>query len=381
MNETGPRWSSQSQGSPSWAAEARGFGSGDPLDGGEEARWARFEPPLMAQGPGLGAWIDRVLPGARATAIEFLDQGVVNSNYRVDLAAAEPGAAWAGPSRVRLRLSRSDEGPRREGALGERLSTILPVAVPRLLASERAEAPEPHRRALFTWVEGVPLDEPAAPPAPAGGDGLFARDLARALLALHRVRCPAFGRLDVEGAPVGAELDPGRDALRRAGVRFANPAHGLAPERVARLSAAFERLVAPLVGRRDRPAVLTHGDLSPGNVLVAPDPATGAPRLAGLIDWEMARASDAAGDFASLRLEWGGRLAARARRVEEEYLELARAEGEVVDGAEWERRVAVALVPRLLDARMVAQRRLAAAALAALDARLDALLLPDAGGA
>lgn len=381
MSETGPQGPSDPRPSDPWLSDPRVPGSGDPDGEGEEARWARFEPPLMAQGPGLGAWIDRVLPGARATAIEFLDQGVVNSNYRVDLAAAGPGAAWAGPARIRLRLSRSDEGPRREGALGERLERVLPVAVPRLLASERAEAPEPHRRALFSWVEGVPLDDPAAPPAASEGRDFLARDLAHALFALHRLRFPLFGRLDVNGAPVGDEADPGRDALRRAVVRFSNPAHGLAPERVARLRAAFERLVAPLTGRRDRPASLTHGDLSPGNVLVAPDPATGAPRLAGLIDWEMARATDAAGDFASLRFEWSGRLAARARRVEEEYLELARAEGEVVDRAEWELRVAAALVPRLLDARMVAQRRLAAGALAALDARLDALLPVDAGGA
>ena len=67
--------------------------------------------------------------------------------------------------------------------------------------------------------------------------------------------------------------------------------------------------------------------------------------------------------------------------MERAYLALAAAEGPAGGLVEWERRVAVALVPRLLDARMVARRRLASAELQEIDRRLDLALGDGAAGA
>lgn len=348
-----------------------------------EPRWRRFEPPLMPQGPALGQFVERAFPGARATAIAFLDRGLRNSNYRITLAGPSDGSAWSGPAVVRLRLSRSEEGPLREGALGELLSTQVAGLAPRLLATERGEAPEPHRRSFFSWIEGEPIDEFRPGMAPDGGTGSdpCVLDLARALHRLHEVSLPAFGRLDCNGRPTGREEDAGREVRRRAEARFENPAHGLEAGRLQALREAFARLSAPLCGSSGVHPALVHGDLAPEHVLVRADPHTGAARLAGLIDWERARAADPAGDFAALRLEWTGRLSAMARAVERAYLALAAAEGPAGASVEWERRVAVALVPRLLDARMVARRRLASSELEEIDRRLDLALGDGAAGA
>lgn len=348
-----------------------------------EPRWRRFEPPLMPQGPALGEFVERAFPGARATALAFLDRGLLNSNYRITLAGPSDGSAWSGPTVVRLRLSRSEEGPLREGALGELLATRLAGLAPRLLATERGEAPEPHRRSFFSWIEGEPIDELRPGMAPDGGtdSDSCVLDLARAIFRLHAVAPPAFGRLDRAGHPQGREQDAGRDARRRAEARFVNPAHGLPPERLQPLREAFARLSAPLCGSNGPRPALVHGDLAPEHVLVRTDPQTGAARLSGLIDWERARAADPAGDFAALRLDWTGRLSAMARAVERAYLALAAAEGPAGGLVEWERRVAVALVPRLLDARMVARRRLAGAELQEIDRRLDLALGDGAAGA
>jgi aminoglycoside phosphotransferase (APT) family kinase protein len=209
----------------------------------------------------------------------------------------------------------------------------------------------------------------------------WAAELARALYRLHAISLPAFGRLDRDGRPTGREEDAGHEARRRAEGRFESPAHGLAPERLRRLREAFTRLSAPLCGSGGLRPALVHGDLVPGHVLVRPDPLTGAARLSGLVDWERARAADPAGEFAAFRLEWGGRLSAMARAVERAYLALAAAEGAPGRVVEWERRVAVALVPRLLDARMAARQRLASSELEEIDRRLDLALDDGAPGA
>jgi aminoglycoside phosphotransferase (APT) family kinase protein len=316
------------------------------------AVWRRFEPPLMP-GPGL---LDRLLamavPGARARHIEFLDRGVVNSNYRIDLEG--PGT---GPGTLRLRLSRSGEATAREAALALR----LPFAAPRCLVSEPIDLPEPHVASLWTWLDGTTLED-----AP-GDDAALGDDLARRLLDLHEVTLPGFGRLLPDLTPANAAgfarpaarwLD---DLAHRLAVRLENPAHGFDAAALSAVRTAVARAMAPLWSRPVARACLVHGDLSPGNLVIGPDG-----RLAGLIDWEMARAADPAVDAASLDFELAPRwpdLAARA-------LERLAAHSP----EDWERRLDLARVPLLIDARMVARARHSATLLERVDVGLEALI-------
>jgi hypothetical protein len=263
-----------------------------------------------------------------------------------------------------------------------------------------------------------------------------AESLGRALAALHARALPAFGRLTPDldvVAPASARWS--EDLTRRVASRLDNPAHGLDEARRKAVRIGFARLLAHVSEGAPIGAVLVHGDLSPGNILLeaavgegpgstrpaapgdvgltAPDdvslaapgevrlaapgeadPAfSGQPRLRGLVDWEMARAADPAHDLASLRIELAGRWPAFARRAEHGYLAAvagrAAAEPSAGDGRrrpagrdpdgprsanDWQLRVAAASVPILLDARMVAHRRRNRGALDRVDALLAAAL-------
>lgn len=353
---------------------------------GEDSRrggpWIRFEPPLL---PGAGV-LERLMaagrPGDRATAIEFLDRGVVNSNYRVTTVG--PDGQPATP--LLLRLSRSLAGADREAALAGRLAEVLPGLVARPVAALREDRPEPHAARLLEWIEGTPLDE-AAP----GGDAPellpAARDLGHALRRLHAVRFDRYGRLTpaLEVA-VPRSGEPASDTFfgelaGRIHVRLENPAHGLDPERVEGLEALLGRL-ATRVGDVPGAASLVHGDLSPGNILLRREGPVW--RLAGLIDWEMARASAPAADVASLRFEAGGRwpgfVAAALAAAEGDApadpapagLPRTATSGLPPDGAP-RADVDLALLLILLDARMVALVRRSEAHRTRIDTQIEAL--------
>lgn len=346
------------------AAENSRSGGGGPA----APAWWRFDPPLMLQGGELDRFLGSAFPGRRAGAVEFLERGVVNTNYRIDLLPAGGGAA--GPDRLRLRLSRSGDGPLREGAIAGALGDSLGVALPRLLATEWADAPEPHRRSFFSWIEGIPLDDWLRRATP--GECDVATGLGRALAALHRTAGPAFGRIGPDLAPVTAPDRPAAtrwvDELgRRLAPRFDNPAHGLDRAALTVLRGAFERASAPLQAELEILPALVHGDLSPGNLLVCPGTGRAA-GLAGWLDWEMSRLADPALDLASLRFEIGEAAPWFAADVEEAY-RLAAGPARL---AGWERRVDLAGLPMLLDARMVAHRRRSAAQTARIDRRLAA---------
>jgi hypothetical protein len=86
----------------------------------------------------------------------------------------------------------------------------------------------------------------------------------------------------------------------------------------------------------------------------------------------MARAADSAHDLASLRFELAGRWPAFASLVERSYL--AAVAGGAGSLNDWNGRVALASIPILVDARMVAHRRRDRGALDRVDGLLAALL-------
>lgn len=325
-----------------------------PVNAGGSA-WFRFEPPLVLEGGDLDRFLGRALPGSRVLRVEYLEGGVVNSNYRADVVLPD---APNDPVPMLIRLSRSDEGPLRSGAVAEAVHARLPCAVPRLRFSERGERPEPHRRSLFNWVAGQGLDSRGDR---AGESLRAAEDLGRTLAVLHAVPLAGFGRFTVAadsglalaGTPVVRWAD---EVSRRTAVRLDNPAHGLDRAAHDQVRQGFARLLAPF-WTIAVPAVVVHGDLSAGNILLHRPSDGESLRLSGLIDWEMARGADPAHDFASLRFEVGRAREAFTAAVEAAYRQSPGAAALIGSAAAWEARIRLASIPILLDARMVAHRR------------------------
>lgn len=159
-----------------------------------------------------------------------------------------------------------------------RLAPQLPLAVPQPLAIGSPNEEFPFTWGLYRWLEGTPFqrDQLTDPSA-------AARELA------EFVRC--LQKIDVTGAPIppddpvcrGTPLAP-RDGLFRAAVEELRDEFD-----TGLVLTAWEASLA--VGAWDGPPRWIHGDLMPGNVLVADG------RLVAVIDFATARAADPAADL------------------------------------------------------------------------------------
>jgi aminoglycoside phosphotransferase (APT) family kinase protein len=174
-----------------------------------------------------------------------------------------------------VRLPRREEWGDLEDELRwlPRLAPQLPLAVPEPLARGEPGQGYPCRWVVYRWLAGEPwaIDR-------VRDQSDAAADLARFVSVLQGIGtggAPSRSR-GGRGAPL-AERDAGvRDAIRAS--------RGLVDTHA--VTAAWEAaLDAPLW---DRPPVLMHGDLLPGNVLVAHG------RLSAVIDWGSLTAGDPA---------------------------------------------------------------------------------------
>lgn len=162
------------------------------------------------------------------------------------------------------------------------------VAVPRV---ELIGAPGPHFPFVFAGhrvVEGIPADDPGAPPHPD-----LPRQLGRALSRVHSIP-PEAARA------AGARIDeaPGLAWLEEA--RQVAPTLGDdSPEVHAAVEWLLREARAPM--RYSGPLRFVHNDLCPDHVLVSRR--TGA--LTGLLDWTDAALGDPVVDFVFLAT-WGG---------------------------------------------------------------------------
>ena len=158
-----------------------------------------------------------------------------------------------------------------------RLAPALPLAVPTVLAHGAPGAGYPYPWAVYRWLGGANAAE--APPADMSQAAL---DLAHFLLALQR--------LDTTGGP--AALDHGLRgaplAGRDAATRQAIAALGDTMDAAAATAVWEEALRAR---EWNRPPVWFHGDLLPGNLLVADG------RLSAVIDWNGLGVGDPACDL------------------------------------------------------------------------------------
>jgi aminoglycoside phosphotransferase (APT) family kinase protein len=204
------------------------------------------------------------LPEWAALAIEpVASTGTVNAIYRLgeDMAVRLPRVErWAG-----------DLDKERQWL--PKLAPHLPLAVPQPLATGLPGEGYPWRWAVYRWLEGETwAAERIADPREA------AAVLARFVSALQRI--------DPGGSPDGGPGGRGRPlAERDPEVRAAIAAsRGLVDS--AAVTAAWEAALGAPVW--DGPQVLVHGDLLPGNVLVARG------RPSAVIDWGSLSAGDPA---------------------------------------------------------------------------------------
>ncbi|WP_405071501.1 aminoglycoside phosphotransferase family protein [Kribbella sp. NBC_01510] len=177
--------------------------------------------------------------------------------------------------------------PRTESAQGQvekdltwmpRLSPHLPLAVPEPLALGVPGAGYPFSRGVYRWLEGEPFQLDQLPDPMSA-----ARELAEFVHCLQTV--------DTTGAPVppddpfsrGTPLAP-RDTLFREALEELRDEFD-----TGLVLSAWEASLA--ADTYDGPPRWIHGDLMPGNVLVADG------KLSAVIDFGTARAADPAGDL------------------------------------------------------------------------------------
>ena len=225
--------------------------------------------------PDTGVWVVRVLLRRQTPALAHLpleplsNTGTDNALYRL------------GPSLVvRLpRLPGAAQGLATEVDWLPRLSRRLPVAIPRLVHAGEPAVGYPYPWAVLSWLDGV--------------DGWASRhhddwfgpdlgiDLARTVRELHTT--------PVQNAP---RREPGsRGGPLRAlddGVRWwLNQADGLLD--IAAVTRIWDQCLE--AAAYEAGPVLLHGDLIPGNILVA------GGHLSGIIDWGGLGAGDPAQDL------------------------------------------------------------------------------------
>ncbi|WIB64720.1 phosphotransferase family protein [Curtobacterium sp. MCBD17_040] len=164
------------------------------------------------------------------------------------------------------------------------------VPVPRVLATADAGTVLDVPCFAMSYVAGpvVTTDLPEGLSTPAARAAL-ADDLVDRLAALHRLPWDTLG---LRGRPEGANLRQ-RDRLARL---VAEP-DGSPPDAFAHVDAWLAEHAPAESG-----AALVHNDYRLGNLLLAPD----APRVAAVLDWELAAVGDPLVDLGYLVASWSG---------------------------------------------------------------------------
>lgn len=219
--------------------------------------------------------LDRLVRAADLAPVvstaRLIGRGLDNRLAAADLADGE---------RVVLRL-------RAEGAPSElirsRFLASYGLGIPRLLAADG-------NASLYEFAEGVPFGDIVEGETVTDDDWTL---VGRALRRVHAVRFPALvrgavlpDRIVLRPIDPVAELHDRLDGAA-VGVRRVLPA-------VAPFLTELHRLIdAAAPSLRGAPTALLHGDLSLGNILIAPSRAT-------LVDWDTPLIADPAGELATL---------------------------------------------------------------------------------
>ncbi len=231
--------------------------------------------------------------------------GFGNHNWRVPL----------GSGAVLLKIGPVSSASKWAGAqIGLDRARVAGVPVPQVRSTRIVGE---HVVRTLDWVAGTPAltltgDAPA--------QARLGAELGTAVARLHAVEVDGFSsRLDGSSAVFSTWNAYVNDRL--AAIDHRAQANN-APESVLRRRAAevIESLAASVAG--DCPPVVCHRDLHPGNVIVEPDGS-----LAGITDWDMAVAWDAAGEWFKLELFFFDRLPHARNTFEAAYVANAPAVG------------------------------------------------------
>jgi aminoglycoside phosphotransferase (APT) family kinase protein len=186
---------------------------------------------------------------------------------------------------VRLpRTSAAASAMNTETQLLPRLAGRLPVSVPEVIHVGSESLRYPHPWAVLRWLPGV--DTWTARAGLTDGQGIrLAEDLAQVVTGLREVPAAAYG--DIVPTRVPGRRGGGLAALTDHMQAWLADAGGLVDVDAVRGAWQESLAAADWDGR----AVLSHGDLIPGNLLVHGD------RLSAVIDWGGAAAGDPALDL------------------------------------------------------------------------------------
>lgn len=266
--------------------------------------WERMHPLLELTLEEATPWLAEHLPGPRPAALEPLESGHQNSNFRLRREGGD----------VVLRVHA--RGPRVAGVEWAAMELGRAAApVPRLLARDPAGLRE-RPTSVQTFAPGRTLEQWLdAGPTPAAAAAV-GRQLGEILAGLDGVRLPHAGFFGLAADGESLEVHP---AERPAGL---HPYVAFALERLARpavrarLEPGEPEAITRFLGENDRylpdfdaPAVLGHGDFKPVNLLVDEPPGgpEGAPAaepvVTALLDWEYAWAAPPRSDLATI-LRW-----------------------------------------------------------------------------
>lgn len=231
----------------------------------------------------------RLCPGAIVCRAEEIPGGLINANFRLDLAGD--------PHRNRLllrywRRGRADAD--KEVALLHSLKGQVPV--PAVLATGAADSEFGLPYAFMEWIEAESLHSAAAGLASAA---LHELGLAAGgtLAAIHGVRFPRQGFFGADLAP-----DGGYDASVDGQLAWLNKTLGrdqardrVGGELAEAISAFVRRKGEALSHEWARRPTLSHGDFDPTNIMVSRAGIGFA--IAAVLDWEFAFAGGPAYDF------------------------------------------------------------------------------------
>ena len=258
-------------------------------------------PPGIPSAPRLADWIGEILGGepAELTDIQLIAGGRSNLTYRlaVSLPAKAPGGAGPGGDR-QLVLRRPPLGhvlptahdmSREFRVLSGLAGTEVPVARPVAFCADAGVVGAPFY--LMEYVPGVVLrsrQDTAALSGPQNAD--LSERLADMLAAIHGVDVAATGL---------AGLGRGAGYLTRQLGRWQRQWELSRTREVPGYDDLVARLTATLPPEGE--TTLVHGDFRLDNVLVTVAP---RPRIAAVVDWEMATLGDPLADLGLTLVYW-----------------------------------------------------------------------------
>jgi aminoglycoside phosphotransferase (APT) family kinase protein len=252
--------------------------------------WARDHPEIELDASTVTRLLQPAFPGARATAIERVHGGLVNTNLKIS------ASGIAGPVLLRL-YQRDIASARKEVAVTACITGSVPVAKFLFFSERDALTGVPY--GITQWIDGSRLDLVVG-----SLDGPSTSAIARAtghvLAAIHGFEFDKPGFF-ADKLVIFEPIDMGRSGLiahlRQKLVE--SPGGTQLGAELCKAVLAFAEREGELLERWLNPPCLVHGDFNGPNILVR----VGSDdrwEVAAILDWEFALSASPALDFGNL---------------------------------------------------------------------------------